>query len=59
MILQLWNKIKNYRKTLYVSAGVSTILIGFGTIGYFVRKKLFNYQNINHIIKLKVLSKKK
>ena len=44
MILQLWNKIKNYRKTLYVSAGVSTILIGFGTIGYFVRKKTIQLQ---------------
>jgi hypothetical protein len=39
MITELWNKIKDYKKTLYVSAGVGSLIIGLSSIGFLVKKK--------------------
>ncbi len=39
MISELWNKIKDYKKTLYVSAGVGSLIIGLSSIGFLVKKK--------------------
>ena len=40
MLIVLWNKIKNYKKTLYVSAGIGSVILGFSTIGYLVKKNI-------------------
>ena len=47
MLGNLWNKIKDYKKTLYVSAGVGSVIIGFSALGYLVKKK-----NITNSIKM-------
>ena len=39
MLGDLWNRIKDYKKTLYISAGVGSLIIGFSTLGYFVKKR--------------------
>ena len=40
MISDLWNKVKDYKKTIYISAGIGSIIIGFTTLGYLVKKKI-------------------
>ena len=40
MFSVLWNKIKDYKKTLYVSAGIGSVILGFSTIGYLVKKNI-------------------
>ena len=39
MISDLWNKIKDYKKTLYISAGIGSLIIGLSSIGFLVKKK--------------------
>ena len=45
MLENLWNKIKDYKKTLYVSVGVGSIIIGFSALGYLVKKKILQIDN--------------
>ena len=39
MISDLWSKIKDYKKTLYISAGIGSLIIGLSSIGFLVKKK--------------------
>ena len=39
MINCIWNNIKNYKKTIYVSVGIGSLIIGFSSIGFLVKKK--------------------
>ncbi len=38
MISELYEKVKSYKKVLYITTGISSVLIGFTTIGYLVKK---------------------
>ena len=42
MISELWNNIKNYKKTLYISAGIGSLIISLSSIGFLVKKKIYS-----------------